>query len=256
MVTLSVMSSPYPYYDTHLGPRYAWMTGDFAALCTRAAADLAAAGLDLTRSGRALDLGAGRGQYVVILARAGWTVLDLEACAPLHAELATHVAGLGAKTAPVEWSAWLSAAPSLPAWDLMLCVGDTLCHLPDVATLHSTLAAALARLAPGGKLVLTFRDYSRAADTDQVRIIPVRSDAERILTCVLQYQAAHVQVHDLFHERQANGEWTLHAAAYSKLRLAPADLAARLTALGAQVTPFVPGGGMVGLVATPHSSPA
>jgi SAM-dependent methyltransferase len=236
----------YDHYEDHLGPRYAWMTGDFAALCARAAAELAAAGVALAPSGRALDLGAGRGQHTLVLARAGWAVTALESCAPLRDELNAHIQGLPVRCEAAEWVSCLAHTPPAPTWDLILCMGDTLCHLPDEATLHATLEAALARLAPGGRLVLTFRDYARPEDTGQVRIIPVRSDVDRILTCVLHFGSTHVHVYDLFHERQSSGEWTLHSSAYPKLRITPAALATWLSQ-NHSVTPFTAPSGMVGL---------
>ncbi|MCE9580870.1 MAG: hypothetical protein K8W52_47590 [Deltaproteobacteria bacterium] len=63
------------------------------------------------------------------------------------------------------------------------------------------------------------------------RFIPVRSDADRILTCCLDYADDHVRVTDLVHERRGD-TWTMRASEYAKLRLAPAVVAAELTAHG------------------------
>jgi hypothetical protein len=52
------------------------------------------------------------------------------------------------------------------------------------------------------------------------RFIPVRSDADRIHTCVLEEAAGHVLIHDDLHERRDDA-WTMKVSSYKKLRLSP-----------------------------------
>src|SRR5690606_5091118 len=70
---------------------------------------------------------------------------------------------------------------------------------------------------PGGKVILTFRDYSGSVSGD-LYFIPVKSEEHRILTCVLNYLTDHVLVTDLFHER-INGQCAQKVSTYKKLRL-------------------------------------
>ena len=44
--------------------------------------------------------------------------------------------------------------------DLILCMGDTLTHLLDVEVVANLFAAACRLLKPGGRMVLTYRDYT------------------------------------------------------------------------------------------------
>ncbi len=74
-----------------------------------------------------------------------------------------------------------------------------------------------ASLEAGGAFITTFRDYSTPL-TGPDRFIPVRSDADRILTCFLEYDADTVRVHDILHERHES-VWQQRVGAYQKLRL-------------------------------------
>ena len=95
---------------------------------------------------------------------------------------------------------------------------DTLLHLPSKNAVSTLLAKVHAALEAGGKLIVTFRDLSKElAELD--RFIPVRSDADTIFTCFLEYEPDTVKVHDLVYRRQNSG-WVLHKSFYRKLRLA------------------------------------
>jgi hypothetical protein len=98
-------------------------------------------------------------------------------------------------------------------------------------------------LAPSGLFVLTFRDMTVALNgTD--RFISVRSDADRIMTCFLEYEAETVVVHDLIHIRQG-ADWALHKSSYRKLRLNPDWVAAALEKRGFSILSNGPSGRMV-----------
>jgi hypothetical protein len=128
-----------------------------------------------------------------------------------------------------------------------VCMGDTLTHLENVEAVLRLIADAAKSLRSGGCFVITLRDYSQALTGEQ-RFIAVRSDEHRILTCFLEYSAAHVTVHDLLHERDASG-WKLRVSSYPKLRLAPAWVDNALQSAGFVVRREPGLSGMVRLVA-------
>lgn len=77
--------------------------------------------------------------------------------------------------------------------------------------------------------MLSFRDLTaELAGID--RFIPVRADAERIMTCFLEYGPETVLVHDLIHIQDGEG-WTLRKSCYPKLRLGTRWVTAELAAL-------------------------
>lgn len=128
------------------------------------------------------------------------------------------------------------------------CMGDTLTHLPTLVSVGLLFAEVADVLDESGTFVLTFRDYTTALSAEQ-RFIPVRSDADRILTCFLEYDDTHVTVHDLLHEREAS-QWKLQVSSYRKLRLAPEWVSQALENCGFRVVREAGLSGMVRLVAS------
>ncbi|MEO7999473.1 MAG: class I SAM-dependent methyltransferase, partial [Gemmatimonadaceae bacterium] len=129
----------------------------------------------------------------------------------------------------------------------ILCMGDTITHLPDFAAVQNLVEYATAALRIGGLFVTTFRDYSQARVGDE-RFIPVRSDDHRTLTCYLEYEQDVVQVYDILNERGDDG-WKLRVSHYPKLRLAPMYVIQLLEFNGFKVQRDVAANSMVRLVA-------
>jgi len=239
------MSSVKQHYDQHLGPVYTWMAGGLEQALARGEAELEAIGARPGAGAVAVDLGAGFGMHAIPLARRGFEVLALEACAALLAELREAAGALPVRAVEADLLAYpqhLSARA-----ELVLCMGDTLTHLPDTAAVEALVDALGHSIAPGGRFVATFRDYTAPLAAEQ-RFIPVRSDADRILTCFLEHEDSHVHVHDLLHSRDG-GEWRLSVSRYPKLRLAPDRLASILEAAGFEVRREPGPGGMIRFIA-------
>lgn len=226
------MASVKEHYDSHLAPLYTWMRGGAAEPRRQFTALLRELSLRPTRAdATALDLGAGSGFQSLPLAAAGYTVTAIDLSELLCAELAREAA---AELLPVhvvrgDMCDLARHAPS-PAPEVIVCMGDTLTHLATLDQVARLIADSAAALAPGGHLILSFRDYTTArlgAD----RFIPVRSDAERIFTCFLEYGPTHVTVHDIVHTRIGE-TWTQTVSVFEKVRLAPASVRAQLLAAG------------------------
>jgi len=239
------MTSVREHYERHLGSVYTWMLGDVDAAIERNRDALAGLGLQPGATGVAVDLGAGPGTHAIALARLGFRTIAVDNCALLNAELHERAAGA---VEVVEADLLRFRAYCPPVVDAILCMGDTLTHLPSSAEVGRLLDDVAAALAPGGVFLTTFRDYaSRRLEGDD-RFILVRADADRVLTCFLEYGNDTVTVHDLLHERDG-ATWKLRVSSYPKLRLDPARVVAHLEDSGLSVERDAASGGMVRIVA-------
>lgn len=248
------MASVGEHYEGLLADLYAWMLGDVAERARAQTEWLRPLVGDLApRDGtrpRALDLGAGTGAEAIALARLGYDVVAVDASAKLVAEITGRIAeaGLSAHVDVVQADLVDHTEREAAVVELVTCLGDTITHLPDPAAVQRLFRASRARLAPGGKLVLTYRDLSVEREGLD-RFFLVRADASRILTCFVEYQPGRAIVHDLVHTRTDAG-FELRKSSYPKLRLAASDVCDWLRAAGFdEVERVATGGGLVGLIA-------
>lgn len=234
------------HYERQLAPVYTWMIGDVEPALERSRRFLHEAGVGQGGGGKAVDLGCGFGLHTIPLADLGFSVLALDLSSELLAELGRRCGDRDIRAAQADLREFPSHLEGPVG--LMVCLGDTLTHLPDMDSVDRLLVDAAQALVPGGMLILGFRDYVSATLQGPQRFIPVRSDADRILTCFLEYQAGRVEVTDLVHER-AGDAWQLRASSYRKLRLDPAWVTRRLVELGLDVVRQTVERGMVTVIA-------
>jgi SAM-dependent methyltransferase len=223
------------------------MVGDLEAASARATSELDAIGVPPNASGTAVDLGAGFGLHALPLARRGYSVIAIDSCQALLDELRRRAAGMPVNTVAgdiLDFQQFVSK----PA-EVIVCMGDTLTHLPKRDNVEHLLANVVASLSPGGLFATTFRDYVSTPLQGDRRFIPVRSDESRILTCFLEYGEDSVTVHDLLHER-VSGQWQQRISSYRKLRLHPEWVISVLAQRGLQVRTAAGPGGMTRVVAT------
>jgi SAM-dependent methyltransferase len=228
LVLRRLMASVTEHYEQLLAPVYLWMAGGADAALAEGTAELAGFLPTSEVGAAAIDLGAGFGMHSIPLARAGYEVAAVDSSRTMLGELTRLAAGTHVRTIECDMLEFRTHVGGKAA--LIVCMGDTLTHLPDVERVERLFAEIAAALAPGGRLVMTFRDYTTSLARD-ARFIPVRSDAERIHTCFLEEGATHVRVHDLIHERR-EGSWHLRVGSYDKLRLSPAWVVAALGLVG------------------------
>ena len=115
--------------------------------------------------------------------------------------------------------------------DLIVCMGDTLVHLPERSAAERLLVDAARAVGAGGSVVISIRDYDAPGPTGAERFIPIRNSDDRIFTCFLEYEEDAVQVHDILQYRH-DGEWTLSVSGYRKLRIGMDWVAGTLEAEG------------------------
>jgi len=225
------------HYASLLAAHYGWICGGTTAARKRFASLLTELALMPTRSGmRALDLGAGNGIQSFPLAEVGYTVTAVDFCDTLLKELREDAAAahlpVDTQCADIRHIASLNEVQA-HRYDLVLCMGDTLTHLETEAEVFRLLGDAAQLLAPGGALLLGFRDYSVPLQGN-ARFIPVRSEPDRLFTCFLEYETARVMVHDIVQTRGPDG-WMTSISAYPKIRLAPNSIRTALESNGLHV---------------------
>ena len=240
------MATVADHYKTHLAPVYVWMAGGFNAAVSRGETEIQTIFPGLSGGITAVDLGAGFGMHSIPLARRGCLVIAIDTSALLLEELKSRAGALPIEAVEDDLLSFQQYLDSKV--NLILCMGDTLTHLPDLPSVERLFSQAAESLQSGGVFVITFRNYTTPLLGND-RFIPVKSDADRILTCFLEYEPGHVNVHDLLHERIASS-WQLRVSAYRKLRLSPEWVLSCLQTRGFSVL-VEPGlGGMVHVVAT------
>ncbi|MEW6639452.1 MAG: class I SAM-dependent methyltransferase [Pseudomonadota bacterium] len=236
------------HYDTLLAAHYTWMFGmPFTAKVAEQRDMLAGLGVAPGDHGTAIDLGCGPGFQSIALAELGFDrVVAIDTSATLLQELDAHKGDLPIETVRADMRDFDRRVPAGSA-EAIVCMGDTLTHLASRADVSDVLAKARDALQPGGVLILTFRDLS-AELTGLDRFLPVHADADRIMTCMLEYEPETVVVNDLVHVREGE-RWTLRKSSYRKLRLSPAALVAELAGLGLAIRHNAPWGRMHAIVA-------
>jgi SAM-dependent methyltransferase len=177
----------------------------------------------------ALDLGCGSGFQTFALASLGAKrVLAVDTSEQLLKELAGRTLRDGIELFHrdlTEFRSFISGSV-----DTVVCMGDTLTHLDrreDVTKLFENVADVLDA---SGRFVISYRDLSTELHGVD-RFIPLRSTAEKIMTCFLEWDGDRVVVHDLIHIRQDKG-WVLRKSAYPKLILPFSQLCEELSTFG------------------------
>lgn len=202
------------HYDSHLGNFYEWMVGDFDKNQAEQETYFVSKGIKATGNKRAIDLGAGHGLHTISLSNLGFEVRAVDFNQQLLASLSKRSLGRNIELIESDILTYLDRAEEA---EVVLCMGDTLAHIPSFEQLESLIEKVYTCLVPGGLFISSFRDYQFELEGTQ-RFIPVKSDDSRILTCFLEYRQESVLVTDLLHER-VNDAWIQKASNYEKLRI-------------------------------------
>jgi SAM-dependent methyltransferase len=221
------------HYEGLLAEHYSWMFGVAPQAKATEQLELLIR-LNITPGALAIDLGAGSGFQSMALADLGFErVLAMDTSARLLQELRTNCGNRS--VAPIQDDMLNITHHVGPGTaDAVVCMGDTLTHLPKREGVPRLFAAVSAALRQNGRFVVTYRDLSTELQGVD-RFIPVRSTADKIMTCFLEYHPGVVQVHDLVHSREPQGTWRLAKSCYPKLRLAVDEVRRELAQAGLHV---------------------
>ncbi len=228
------MSDVKRHYAELLGPIYTWYTSVDGDPVARAAGWLERHGL-LTHA-HYLDLGAGSGAHALALLRAGKRVTAVDFDTALLEELRSAAAPYGERLTLHAGDLLAYVRAATPAsFDVILCAGDTLTHLPALADVDELVRESASCLAPGGRLAFAYRDSTRFAAEGVERFIEVARDATRSMHCLLEpLDAEHLRVTDIVTEIGPEGPRT-RLGDYVKLRIAPERLLTAASDVGLEL---------------------
>lgn len=221
------------HYESHLGNFYTWMLGDWEKKSQEFKSFLIQKNLIPKFSKKAIDMGAGNGMQAIPLAELGYEVTAIDFNPQLLSELNQNVKNRSLPMQLVDgeitnFSLWKDINP-----ELILCCGDTISHLDSFEEIKAWMEQCYTILLPGGKFILSFRDYSKTLQ-DQERFIPVKSDENRIHTCILDFSDKNILVTDLLYEK-INGDWQMSVSSYRKVRITVAIIHNYLKEIGFRV---------------------
>ncbi|MBV1857750.1 MAG: class I SAM-dependent methyltransferase [Nannocystaceae bacterium] len=233
------------HYETLLAEVYDWMQGGWMPRVE--AMRTLFAEHEVRGPGTAVDLGAGTGYQSIPLAEAGFDVVAVDVSDSMLRTLQEKAGGLSIRTQRGDLRTFDSFLQKPP--ELIVCMGDTLSHLPSRDDATQLVRTAAANLSQGGRLVLQFRTLSNLPAGDG-RFLPIRSDEDRIFTCFLEeVSEEYVRVHDVLHTRDGTG-FTQRVSSYTKTRLDRGWLDAALAAAGLQTAALQEQRGLITCVAS------
>ncbi|TGL59310.1 class I SAM-dependent methyltransferase [Leptospira ognonensis] len=219
------------HYKKHLGDFYTWMLGDWASKKDEFRLFLKEHSILPGGSQVAVDLGAGNGIQTIALEELGYQVLAIDFNPQLLEELRTNISN--DKTRIVEGDIRNFSKHLDKKVNLILCCGDTIAHLDSLAEIEVLLKDIHQHLEENGYIILSFRDYSLALESDS-RFIPVKSDENQIHTCILDYETDKVRVTDLLYKKNG-ATWDMKISSYYKVRIRIEEILSLLLGLGFEV---------------------
>ena len=220
------------HYDNHLADFYSWMLGDFEQHRAYFQHFLENHKIYPQNTKIAIDLGAGHGIQSVALANLGFEVNAIDFSTKLLGELELNAGRKPIRIFEDDIRNIHEYKDLNP--ELIVCCGDTLPHLNSKKEVEKLINDSRSILSEKGKLILSFREYSTELKGND-RFIPVKSDHDRILTCILDYQTETLNVTDLLYEKTTTG-WKQKISSYNKVRITTAEIVRFIENSGMKIT--------------------
>ena len=158
------MSTANEHYERLLARHYTWMlAAPFEERVNEQKAFLSRVlePLQYTAEGAlAVDLGCGPGFQTIALAQLGFSpVIAVDTSSVLLDELRSHIGGLPVRIENADLRALPAIVPGGNA-TVIVCMGDTLTHLPARGDVSASFREVFAKLRPGGMFVISYRDLT------------------------------------------------------------------------------------------------
>ena len=240
------MATAKEHYAKVLADIYSWMLGGFERAVSKNLEFFKQHQLSSTKSGIAIDLGAGCGFQSIPLAQLGFTVTAIDLDEKLLDELKSNANELDITAIQDDLLNFERHIDTQA--ELIICMTDTILHLESKDKINSLFHQVFTSLEDKGKFVITFRDLTHEL-SELDRFINVKSDEQTILTCFLEYEPDTVKVHDLVYQKN-NDNWKLNKSFYRKLRLSKKWIEDRLKYVGFSQIDLNSNNGLITVVAT------
>ena len=146
------------HYQELLGEIYSWFLGGFEKNIASAREFFEQHSITPRASAQALDLGCGPGFHSIALAEREYSVTAIDFSEKLLAELRQHATGLDIKDINDDLLNFAQHCPQ--ALDLVLCMTDTIVHLPSQDRVVKLLQDVYSALEENGQFILSFRDLT------------------------------------------------------------------------------------------------
>lgn len=161
-----------------------------------------------------LDLACGTGRHCVALAKEGFSMRGVDAGQDMLDEarrLAKH-----ASASCLFMEGDMRGPWSLDTPDAILCLGNSLCLLPDGHAVRQSLAAMHRQLAPGGGVILHVLNYQRLSLPEHA-FFPLKTDTEqgraiRHYLKMIEVKGEEARVHMIRLEQDEEGHWVRRIA--------------------------------------------
>lgn len=140
-----------------------------------------------------LDASCGSGRHLVLFTRQGLAATGADASPEMLDLARAQIAALPAAERPaLIQSTWAELPDKIPAtFDAVLCLGNSLPYVTDPAQRRASLAGLWSRVAPGGFLLIQFRNFARMRDSGE-RFLPISQVLDREAgseyLCLRQYE--------------------------------------------------------------------
>ena len=158
------MSSVEEHYRRLLAQHYVWMFGipfEQKVAEQKALLDRVVLLPSALCGGLAIDLGSGPGFQAIALAELGFTpVIAVDTSKELLAELRDRRGSHAIEISEADVTSLASMGGNGDV-SVIVCMGDTLPHLPSKTAVRELFRVVYEKLATGGVFVLTFRDLSK-----------------------------------------------------------------------------------------------
>lgn len=160
---------------------------------------------------RVLDASCGTGRHLALFAQMGLEVVGADGSGEMVELARRNVKDLGFEV-PVYECQWKQIDSAVPGqYPAVLCIGNSLPYVTQLDSLRSSLAGLWSKVAPGGFLLLQFKNFVKL-QTSQQRFLPLSSSdtpCETVALRLYDYLPDHIDFNVILLQRQPGAEWTM-----------------------------------------------